>query len=54
MTLTIANEKNEQKCLDSHQIGLKSIQRVIELHQGDIFIQDLEQSFTIVLSLPYE
>ncbi|MGN1182411.1 MAG: hypothetical protein ACI4SR_05330, partial [Faecalibacillus sp.] len=53
MKMTLSNEKKECQYIESHQIGLKSVKRIVELHHGQLFIQDLKESFTIVLTIPY-
>ena len=53
MKITMSNTKNDKTYIDSYQIGLKSVQKVMELHHGKMFVQNLENSFTIVLTIPY-
>ena len=38
--------------VESNQIGLKSVKKIIEMHQGEIFIQNENEFFMIVLSFP--
>lgn len=55
MKMTFSNDKRtDLNHIESNKIGLKSVERIIELHQGELFIQDLENSFTIVITIPFK
>lgn len=52
--IILSNEKRKNiELIESNQIGLKSVERIVKLHQGNIFIQNLENIFTIVIQIPY-
>lgn len=54
MKITLTNEKRtDVNHIESNKIGLKSVERIIQLHNGKLFIQDLKDSFTIVITMPY-
>jgi len=49
--------KNEKKKdlqkIESNKIGLKSVQKIVETHHGQLFIQDLPETFVLIITLPY-
>lgn len=47
----MSNKKREDSdAIESNKIGLKSVTKIVEMHHGEIFIQNEEDYFTIVLS----
>ena len=49
----IENEKKETNHeVESNKIGLKSVKKIIEIHQGQCFIQDLMDSFILIITFP--
>ena len=50
-------EENEKKKdlqkIESNKIGLKSVQKIVETHHGQLFIQDLPETFVLIITLPY-
>lgn len=55
MKLSFSNRKKDNvDVIESNHIGLKSVKRMVELHQGNVFIQDLKDSFMIVITIPYQ
>lgn len=53
LKLAIQNQKKKDSNLvESTQIGLKSLQRMVELHEGKTFIQDKDSTFIIIIQLP--
>lgn len=54
MKMTLSNEKRMNiDHIESNQIGLKSVERIVKLHHGEMFIQDLEKNYMIVITIPY-
>ena len=53
----IIEEENEKKKdlqkIESNKIGLKSVQKIVETHHGQLFIQDLPETFVLIITLPY-
>lgn len=53
MKITLSNEKRKNlENIESNHIGLKSVKRIVELHQGELFIQNLENNYIVVITLP--
>ena len=52
VVLIIAKKKDLQK-IESNKIGLKSVQKIVETHHGQLFIQDLPETFVLIITLPY-
>lgn len=53
LKMTMSNEKKKElRHIESNQIGLKSVERIVELHMGELFVQDFENSFTVVIEIP--
>lgn len=54
MRMIFSNEKRKDIAhIESNQIGLKSVERIVKIHHGEVFIQDLETSYMIVITIPY-
>ncbi len=54
LKIVFENEKKKDlQQIESNKIGLKSVKRIIEMHQGQFFIQDLKDTFTLIITLPY-
>lgn len=54
LKIVFENEKKKElQQIESNKIGLKSVKRIIEMHQGQFFIQDLKDTFTLIITLPY-
>ena len=50
LKIVFENEKKEiNHEVESNKIGLKSVKKIIEIHQGQCFIQDLMDSFILIL-----
>ena len=45
--------KKIYKKIESNKIGLKSVQKIVETHHGQLFIQDLPETFVLIITLPY-
>ena len=45
--------KEQIKKIESNKIGLKSVQKIVETHHGQWFIQDLPETFVLIITLPY-
>lgn len=53
LKLAVQNQKKKDSSLvESTQIGLKSLQRMVEIHKGKTFIQDKDSTFIIIIQLP--
>lgn len=53
LELGFLNWKNEQACqVESNRIGLKSVQKMIELQQGSFFVVEEEGMFAATIRLP--
>lgn len=53
LEIRITNMKNkEQEKVESNQIGLKSVHKMMELQHGSCYVIDEEELFSIVLSFP--
>ena len=51
--IVFENEKKEiNHEVESNKIGLKSVKKIIEIHQGQCFIQDLMDSFILIITFP--
>ena len=51
--IVFENEKKEiNHEVESNKIGLKSVNKIIEIHQGQCFIQDLMDSFILIITFP--
>ena len=46
-------KKRDLQKIESNKIGLKSVQKIIETHHGQLFIQDLPETFVLIITLPY-
>ena len=46
------SKKDDLSQVESNKIGLKSVKRIVELHQGTCKIHDNENSFSISISIP--
>lgn len=52
--IVFENEKKKDlQKIESNKIGLKSVQKIVEKHQGQLFIQDLPETFVLIITLPY-
>ena len=52
--IVFENEKKKDlQKIESNKIGLKSVQKIIETHHGQLFIQDLPETFVLIITLPY-
>lgn len=53
LKIVFENEKKEiNHEVESNKIGLKSVKKIIETHQGQCFIQDLMDSFILIITFP--
>lgn len=53
LKIVFENEKKETNHeVESNKIGLKSVKKIIEIHQGPCFIQDLMDSFILIITFP--
>ncbi len=53
LKLSIANEKKQmENIVESNHIGLKSVRRMVQLLHGEMYINEQDDSFIVVLSLP--
>ena len=53
LKIVFENEKKEiNHEVESNKIGLKSVKKIIEIHQGQRFIQDLMDSFILIITFP--
>ena len=53
LKIVFENEKKEiNHEVESNKIGLKSVNKIIEIHQGQCFIQDLMDSFILIITFP--
>lgn len=53
LKIVFENEKKETNHeVESNKIGLKSVKKIIEIHQGQCFIQDLMDSFILIITFP--
>lgn len=53
LKIVFENEKKEiNHEVESNKIGLKSVKKIIEIHQGQCFIQDLMDSFILIITFP--
>ena len=48
LKIVFENEKKEI----NHEVELKSVKKIIEIHQGQCFIQDLMDSFILIITFP--
>lgn len=54
LKIVFENEKKEiNHEVESNKIGLKSVKKIIEIHQGQCFVQDSIDSFILIITLPY-
>ena len=52
LKIVFQNEKKQDlQHVESNKIGLKSVQRIVEMHHGEIFIQD-QDLYTVIIVLP--
>ena len=52
--IVFENEKKKDlQKIESNKIGLKSVQKIVETHHGQLFIQDLPETFVLIITLPY-
>lgn len=52
--IVFENEKKKDlQKIESNKIGLKSVQKIVETHHGQLFIQDLSETFVLIITLPY-
>ena len=52
LKIVFQNEKKQDlQYVESNKIGLKSVQRIVEMHHGEIFIQD-QDLYTVIIVLP--
>ncbi len=53
LKIVFENEKKEiNHEVESNKIGLKSVKKIIEIHQEQCFIQDLMDSFILIITFP--
>ena len=53
LKIVFENEKKETNHeVESNKIGLKSVKKIIEIHQGQCLIQDLMDSFILIITFP--
>lgn len=53
LKIVFENEKKEiNHEVESNKIGLKSVKKIIEIHQRQCFIQDLMDSFILIITFP--
>lgn len=53
--LSIVNKKNKHlERIESNNIGLKSVEKIISAHKGYLFINNLKDSFEIIIEIPIE
>ena len=53
LKIVFENEKKEiNHEVESNKIGLKSVNKIIEIHQGQCFLQDLMDSFILIITFP--
>lgn len=53
LKIVFENEKKETNHeVESNKIGLKSVKKIIEIHQGQCFIQYLMDSFILIITFP--
>lgn len=53
LKIVFENEKKEiNHEVESNKIGLKSVNKIIEIYQGQCFIQDLMDSFILIITFP--
>lgn len=53
LVLNFCNEKMiQQDVVERNRIGLKSVKRMVELHQGNFYVNDEEHRFMVILRLP--
>lgn len=53
LKIVFENEKKEiNHEVESNKIGLKSVKKIIEIHQGQCFIQDLMDSLILIITFP--
>lgn len=53
LKIVFENEKKEiNHEVESNKIGLKSVKKIIEIYQGQCFIQDLMDSFILIITFP--
>lgn len=53
LKIVFENEKKEiNHEVESNKIGLKSVKKIIEIHQGQCFIQDLMDSIILIITFP--
>ena len=45
-------KKSDLSKVESNKIGLKSVKRIVELHEGACSIEDSEKTFSIHISIP--
>ena len=51
--LTIKNtKKHSGNYIESNQIGLKSVQQMIKIHDGTFTVLDEESTFTVSITIP--
>lgn len=54
LKMVFQNEKKQDfQHVESNKIGLKSVQKIVETHHGQLFIQDLPETFVLIITLPY-
>lgn len=52
LKIVFQNEKKQNiQHVESNKIGLKSVQRIVQMHHGEIFIQD-QGFYTVIIVLP--
>lgn len=53
LKIVFENEKKEiNHEVESNKIGLKSVKKIIEIHQGQCFVQDSIDSFILIITFP--
>ena len=45
-------KKSDLSKVESNKIGLKSVKRIVELHEGTCSIEESEETFSIHISIP--
>ena len=52
LKIVFQNEKKQDiQHVESNKIGLKSVKRIVQMHHGEIFIQD-QGFYTVIIVLP--
>ncbi|NBK99709.1 MAG: HAMP domain-containing histidine kinase, partial [Erysipelotrichia bacterium] len=51
----LANAKNKQVGqVESNRIGLKSVRKIVALHHGECYINDSDDQFRVIITIPME